>query len=288
MPNNIYICSFADTKMKAAMSRFEKEAQNMKSYDGIYLYDETLLEEEFYKHFQDKFSLRGFGYFVWKPQVILQTLQKMNYGDILQYSDIGCHLNKYGKKRLNEYFKIVENSPIGILAFQTAYQEKNWTKADLFHYFGYCKNANIVESGQFCAGIFIVKKSDAAIKIIQEWREVFYNNFSLVDDSPSGRRNFEGFIENRNDQSVFSLLAKKYNFSFLDYVKENCFHYGKYPILALRDRGTGERWYKALQYPAIIRVFFMERLGSYMMKILIRIILGDRVYARLKAWQSKN
>jgi hypothetical protein len=73
-----YICSFADTKMKSALTRFEKEAQNMKSYDGIFLYDETSLDERFYKHFQDKLPLRGFGYFVWKPQVILQTLLKMN------------------------------------------------------------------------------------------------------------------------------------------------------------------------------------------------------------------
>jgi|GEM_PF-5109539 len=47
MPGKRYICSFADTKMKTALIRFEKEAQNMKSYDGIYLYDETLLDEQF-------------------------------------------------------------------------------------------------------------------------------------------------------------------------------------------------------------------------------------------------
>ena len=59
MLKKIYLCSFVDTKMKAAVKRFDKEARDMKSYDGIYLYDETLLEENFYKglkinfHYED-------------------------------------------------------------------------------------------------------------------------------------------------------------------------------------------------------------------------------------------
>lgn len=61
--------------MKSGIKRFDKKAGNMKSCDGMYLYNETLLEEQFYKHFQAKFSLRGFGYLLWKSQVILQTFK---------------------------------------------------------------------------------------------------------------------------------------------------------------------------------------------------------------------
>lgn len=287
MPGKRYICSFADTRMKAALNRFEKEAVRMKSYDGIFLYDETLLDVQFYKHFKDKFRLRGFGYFVWKPQVILQTFQKMNYGDLLQYSDIGCHLNKYGKKRLNEYFEILNNSKSGILGFQTDYPEKYWTKGDLFQYFGYNKNTNIIESGQVCATLFFVKKTEVCMKIIEEWLAVFYNNFSLLDDSPSERKNYEGFIENRYDQSAFSLLAKKYSFPVLDHGIENHTFYGNYPIFALRDRGDGERWYKALKYPSIVRVFIIEKPGKKMIKILLRLILGNRFMNWLKICLNK-
>ena len=132
----------------------------------------------------------------------------------MQYADIGCHLNKSGEKRLNEYFEIVDNSPSGMLAFQTAYQEKKWTKADLFDYFDYCKNSNIVESWKVSATLFIINKSDTAIKIIQEWLEVFYNNLSLVDVSPSKRRNYEGFIENRQDKVYFHYLLRNIIFLF--------------------------------------------------------------------------
>ena len=35
----------------------------------------------------------------------------------------------------------------------------------------------------------------------------------MVNDSPSLKKNFPGFIENRHDQSVFSLLCKKNSIS---------------------------------------------------------------------------
>ncbi|RZK16955.1 MAG: hypothetical protein EOO43_13975 [Flavobacterium sp.] len=276
-----YVCTFADTRLREGLLRFEREARNMEAYDGIFLYDETMFEEQFYKHFQDKFSHR-FGYFVWKPQIILQSLEKINDGDILQYTDMGCHLNKFGGRRLQHYFELVSNSPSGLLGFQTNYKENSWTKADLFSYFGFNANSDIGASGQVCATFFFIKKSEASVNIMREWLSVFYYDFSLVDDSESLITNIPEFIEHRSDQSIFSLLAKKYQFSLLSYVKEGCNFYGKYPILALRDRGAGEKWYRALQYPAIFRVLIMEKPGLQQMKILMRVIVGERLFRKLK------
>ena len=41
-----------------------------------------------------------------------------------------------------------------------------------------------------------------------DWIEVFEKRFDLIDDTPSKLKNFEKFIENRHDQSVFSILCK--------------------------------------------------------------------------------
>ena len=39
---------------------------------------------------------------------------------------------------------------------------------------------------------------------------MFFNeNFHLIDDTPSKAPNFNGFLENRHDQSIFSILCKK-------------------------------------------------------------------------------
>ena len=45
---------------------------------------------------------------------------------------------------------------------------------------------------------------------VDEWLR-FAAQSSLIDDSPSKAPNYPGFREHRHDQSIFSLLSKKYD-----------------------------------------------------------------------------
>ena len=44
--------------------------------------------------------------------------------------------------------------------------------------------------------------------MIRDWLHIFYNHLNLVDNSPSVSPNLEEFVENRYDQSIFSILCK--------------------------------------------------------------------------------
>ena len=46
---------------------------------------------------------KGGGYWIWKVQLILQSLRDLDDGDILIYSDSGSSLNLSGEKRFQEY-----------------------------------------------------------------------------------------------------------------------------------------------------------------------------------------
>ncbi|MDR2602636.1 MAG: hypothetical protein LBC53_09365 [Spirochaetaceae bacterium] len=234
MPYKKYLCVFADKRLKLTLKRFEKQAKDSNFYDGIYLYSEDNLEKRFYKHFKDKFKLRGFGYWAWKPQIILQTFEKINDGDILQYTDAGCHLTGNGMDRLREYFETAGKSETGLLGFNMPqYTEKEWTKGDLFDYFGVRDREDIFE-GQYVSGIIFAKKCDVGIEIVKKWLQVFYDDFSLVDDSPSKSPNFVEFKENRHDQSVWSLLAKINGVPCFSHSEQ--LDPGVYPIYAARDK----------------------------------------------------
>ena len=41
---------------------------------------------------------KGFGYFMWKPFLLKKILEEINYGDVINYMDIGFHLIKKIKK----------------------------------------------------------------------------------------------------------------------------------------------------------------------------------------------
>ena len=86
------------------------------------------------------------------------------------------------------------------------YLNSQYTKGDLFDYFGLRNNPDIVNAAQVVSTAFFMKKSRAAEEFLKEWMDVYRKSFALIDDSPSKSPNFPGFIENRHDQSVFSFL----------------------------------------------------------------------------------
>jgi hypothetical protein len=276
MSHKKYFCSFADSAMYRSRNRIKKQAKNMHIYDQIIVYNEYDLNEDFYNYFKDKLKPgRGFGYWVWKPQIILQTLGKMEDGDILQYTDAGCHLNKKGIKRLREYFKLADLSKTGMLAFQfktpednnlekiTGLLEMQWTKGDVFDYFGVRNNAEIYNTEQIESGMLFIKKTNNNIRIIQKWMQAYYDDFSLVEDTPSKSPNFSGFIENRHDQSILSIIAKINNIPTVSSFE--CYQHDfkklkNYPILALRDKDYGQNPFSKRAIDFIKRVIhFAER-----------------------------
>jgi hypothetical protein len=220
-----------------------------------------------WEHFKDKTSLKGYGYFFWKPQIVLQTLEKMQDGDTLHYMDSGCHLNLNGKKRLLEYFKLTENSNGGILGFQAAvsqadknipsydWLERQYTKGDLLDYFSVREKQVITETGQIVGTTFFVRRNSETINFFKNYLKVFYDDFSLVTDEKSKSPNLDGYIVHRHDQSIFSLLSKIYAADTIPNAEieaktfDNKRIHGNatamfkdYPIWALRDTDVDLIW----------------------------------------------
>ena len=157
---------------------------------------------------------RGFGYWCWKPQVILQSLRQINEGDILIYADIGCEFVPHKAKSLLEKLQNLTNNDI--MGFSLPYKEREWSKNDIFRHFGAENNPKFTESSQIAATIIFMKKSAKTIQIITEWLDIFKNHWNLVDDSPSKTPNHKDFRENRHDQSIWSMINKKYGLKNFD------------------------------------------------------------------------
>lgn len=211
MNSKIYICSFSNLFLLPALKRFYNQALDMNIFDDIFLFEELTLGKDFKVRFKDKlnYNVRGFGYWCWKPYIILESLKRIEYNDILIYADTGCHLKKEYIDKMKNYIDYAKE--YDIVAFELGMPDKLWTKSDLFQYFNVLDNKEITDTNTRCATCIIIKKSDKTIKFVNDWLKVFYNNFNLADDTPSAIKNLDGFIEHRHDQSIFSILSKLYN-----------------------------------------------------------------------------
>jgi hypothetical protein len=215
--------SFADKRMFRAANRIRRQAEAMTVYDKIVVADEASLDADFLEEFRAWLipGSRGFGYWCWKPQIVLQTLREMEDGDVLQWTDVGCHLNPGGRDRLLEYFRIAANTPGDVLGFSAKLppfprddrflpdaSEFRWTKGDLFDYFGLREDVTMTHSSQIGTTTFFVKKSPASVAFVEQWLWAWRSGFHYADDSPSKSPNLEGFVQHRHDQSIFSLIGK--------------------------------------------------------------------------------
>lgn len=203
-----HFISFADSKFLGTLNRIESQAINSNFFDSVETFNENLLSDDI-KQYCIENTNRGFGFWIWKPILIKEYLKKINFGDLLLYCDAGCTINSEGKQRFNDYVSMLsKDDDDDIITFNMyANLEKFWSKMDIFLFFN---SENLMDTGQIGATSIFLKKTEKTIKLIDEWAHICVNYRNLLDDSKSKSNESDVFIENRHDQSIFSMVAKKY------------------------------------------------------------------------------
>ncbi len=254
--SELFLCSFASPDLKKSSERFITQSKKINLYKKVKVFGFSDLSEKKKKQINSFKKKRLFGYACWKPEIILNFLNEIPQDSILQYSDVGCHLNYNGAQRLNFYkeetlkndylvFKYTEpDFKIDKELKYQIYYEYEYTKEDLFKHFKISSNSKIRNSEQIWSGSMFFKNNSKTINFLNSWLKVCEIN-NLIDDSPSLEKNNSAFIEHRHDQSVFSILCKINNYKTLsvsecEWAEDNNGRYWKhldnFPILAKRDK----------------------------------------------------
>ena len=239
------LVSFGDDSCRDAKLRLLNQAIDCRSFKRIWVWGEEDLDPAFRQRHSGILSsnIRGFGYWIWKPQVVLQALGELDQGDVLLYLDAGCHLNPVHRDGLGRYSSRVAASRFGVLCSETPFKESNWAKGDLIDFMGVRESRLILNTGQRQGGVVFYQKRPNVVAFVEEWLAICEQNLRLIDDSPSISTNEPGFIENRHDQAVFSILSKQYGASTFHWSELHRWESSLvsrppfwYPIEARRDR----------------------------------------------------
>ena len=205
-----YFITFSSKDYIDAGNRLIKQANDINLFDKIFLYTDDLLKEDsifWAKHsnFVENNS-RGYGYWLWKPYLIQKTMNIMNDGDILLYLDSGCEIDSKKQEEMLYNFNIVNKDYI---LTSTSSYELEFNKMDLILKLG-MNNKIALHEFQHQAGAILFLVCDKTRKLVNEWYEIGCD-YKNIDDTESINKNIFCFQEHRHDQSIFSLLTKKYN-----------------------------------------------------------------------------
>jgi hypothetical protein len=190
--------------------------QLIKKIEETELFDETILytiehlkhDEIFDKHSDFiKNNKRGYGYWLWKSYLLKKTMDQMKDGDIVLYLDSGCEINSTKKSYLQSMFELVKKDYI--IGSYSWFPEKECTKMDVIVRL-HMNDPIYVDTRQHQTSALLFLVCDKTRTLVKEWYEIGCD-YHMIDDSPSIHKNSIYFKEHKHDQSIFSLLTKKYN-----------------------------------------------------------------------------
>lgn len=177
--------------------------------DRVIGYTPADIDDMFYEKNKEILSAKkGNGFYLWKPYFLYKAYQQMQEGDYLVYTDAGSiYINKI--QYLIDCME-KEKQEIMIFSLQLDMLERKYTKRDAFILMN-CDAPQYTDTPQSIGGYVILKKSDFVQKFLQEDLQ-YAQDIRIISEKANtlGLSNYPEYIAHRHDQSVWSLMSKKY------------------------------------------------------------------------------
>ena len=203
-----YFITFACNCCKKSKVKAVNSARNPGGFDFSTVHGIDSLSTKFrYAHSSILRKTRGCGYWLWKPYIILKTLiESMSDNDLLMYQDAGAHIIR----DVGPLLQLAQELDPGIVVFHTQFLENVFTKRDAYVLMD-MDDARVYDSYQRLASFVIVRKNCQSLQFVMEWLAYASDPRILTDiDNQMGKPSLATFKENRHDQTVLSLLSKKW------------------------------------------------------------------------------
>ena len=205
----LHFISYANEKHSANQDALAADVRACGAFDTIYSYQREWLETTpFYRAHQELLDLpRGNGYWVWKPLIILDALDRATPGDIVVYMDSGDAFTHSDGLR-TAFEDSVRRFGIGLRV--QGELNHHMTKRDCFVLMG-CDEKRYWNAKQVEAGLVAVRRAHQSVDFIQEWLAWCCDPRVVTDaDNVCGLPNFPEFIDHRHDQSILTNIAVRH------------------------------------------------------------------------------
>ncbi len=217
MQRHVVLLNYADDRFGHKGAPYKRSQQVMSDSALLHGIDavsswnwEMLASTAFYRdhrgYLERPYRLNGF---VFKPYLTLRTLEELTNGDILIYYDAGDGGHYFDTSVRPLVEMCVANG--GTLIHQWGETNRKWTKRDCFYFMGLDK-AEYHNATAMQATWFVLEKNPFTVEFVREYLRYTLDEriASYRNDRVCGLPDLPGFVENRGDQSVLSLLAHKH------------------------------------------------------------------------------
>jgi hypothetical protein len=214
-----HFITYGTVGFEAANRRILSEASEV--FDTVRAYHPEDLEKLVEKHPGTQEVLqykRGGGYWVWKPIVIWDALQRCSDGDILVYADTGCEICNCRVDDITDTFDAVRALPTGlaVAGVTSGGPRGRLHRMDVVHGIlgngisDFLRTPTGKSQRMAEAGRIVIHKGAAALGPLAEWRRLALHNPRWFTDDASVLPNRPEFVDHRHDQSIFDCIMFKH------------------------------------------------------------------------------
>lgn len=239
--NKKILISYATSPKWYRSQHFLAQSAKKYGFNGCVNYTDKNTNFDFTRQYDNIHNTRGFGYWKWKPLILLDVISQLNDNDIVAYIDSGnCIVSNldYIFNKCNEQSIVLFDNRDGNYE-RTTHKNKTWTKRDCFVMMD-CDTEQYYNAPQVDASYQFYKKTPETINFLNEYNK-YCSNENVISDLPNiTKDNLPEFKDHRHDQSILSLLAVKYNIPLLPEPSEwgNYLTDRPYPQLFWHHRGV--------------------------------------------------
>lgn len=230
-------------------------AQN-KGFDAFISYRKSLLGKDFLEKNKEILRIKtGAGLWVWKPQILLQTMRMTPENSIIFYVDTGFIFVR-DPSELKELLIDSDVILMNIDEYASKEKLKSWLPNIIADESGVDKNLpKFIESG-----FIIIKNTHKAKEFIQRWLEICEKHaFTKYDNKEEGLKGFT------YDQSLLSIIAYKFPEKVKIVPKEQ---FKKYTVFHHRHPGNNK---PLLPLQVLPLKQIREWLGKYFPDLFLKI-----------------
>jgi len=154
---------------------------------------------------------RGAGYWLWKPYIILKKLNECNYGDIIFYTDSGCVFISSP----DPLFNLLDEQDMipFVIDPEPRNKETLQTKRDCLILMD-CDSEKYTQTYPIGASFMLLKKTNLTEKFFSDYLTYSQDERCITDTPSTLGEEYSEFMNHRHDQSIYSLLCKKYDLKF--------------------------------------------------------------------------
>ena len=223
----IHFATFGSPGFECAINRIVREARYLGVFASVTAFTNEDIDPLLHRRILDpvkKEHTRGYGYWMWRPHLLMKKLREIPQDDFLQFADCGCTISPRYDSMVNDALYLRRtNGDLMAQRLEPIHTVAMWSKGDAFSLFNVTANTpysslnkrtaipgkRLGDQPGIQATVLLLRNTPSMMALLQEWEK-----WMLMDDArgttdakSTHLTDAPEFKENRHDQTILGLMA---------------------------------------------------------------------------------